>query len=601
MRNSFSLLFSCCLLIACHSKGPQKSEPLKIAFLADVHLHDIYAEFVDTDYKGFLNPETGKHNVIRTMGSQLRSTRLFNENYFAFLAALDDLVKKDIKLVVLPGDFSDDGQPVNIWALKRILNEYKNTYGIQFFLTTGNHDPVRPFSTEGGKTDFLGAGGKEQLIFSDSSLIDSGKDYPLHPVITKGIQKWGYLEILNTLSNFGFYPQKEFLYWETPYTTYDYNSYDFELAKKEAALVNRVYQPLSAISIPDATYLVEPVEGLWLLAIDGNVYIPTVNTSQDLTNGNDFSGASLGYNHVLDYKRQLIPWIEKVVKKAKKRGKTLVAFSHYPMVEFNDGASDELKVLFGLDKMQNHRIPKEEVSKVFADAGIQLHIGGHMHYNDTGIHTSQNGHTLYNVQVPSLAAYPSAYKIATIHSGQKIEFQTILLDNVAGFNSLFTLYKKEYQHLDESNESKIWNKEVLQVNSYSEFTELHLKELVRLRFLEEDWPAEFKNKLIYRTGKELLFLNASKTPANVTEFQAYAKWTGLDMVQDFYRLKNGDDLAKKEIGPERLEQYTMVSDNLIQFGDKEMVLWGKLFKKIMNGQPSDHFIIDLQKGTLEKM
>ncbi len=271
------------------------------------------------------------------------------------------------------------------------------------------------------------------------------------------------------------------------------------------------------------------------------------------------------------------------------------------MVEFNDGASDELKVLFGFDKMQNHRIPKEEVSKVFADAGIQLHIGGHMHYNDTGIHTSQNGHTLYNVQVPSLAAYPSAYKIATIHSGQKIEFQTILLDNVAGFNSLFTLYKKEYQHLDESNESKIWNKEVLQVNSYSEFTELHLKELVRLRFLEEDWPAEFKNKLIYRTGKELLFLNASKTPANVTEFQAYAKWTGLDMVQDFYRLKNGDDLAKKEIGPERLEQYTMVSDNLIQFGDKEMVLWGKLFKKIMNGQPSDHFIIDLQKGTLEKM
>ncbi len=321
MRNSFSLLFSCCLLIACHSKGPQKSEPLKIAFLADVHLHDIYAEFVDTDYKGFLNPETGKHNVIRTMGSQLRSTRLFNENYFAFLAALDDLVKKDIKLVVLPGDFSDDGQPVNIRALKRILNEYKNTYGIQFFLSTGNHDPVRPFSTEGGKTDFLGAGGKEQLIFSDPSLIDSGKDYPLHPVITKGIQKCGYLEILNTLSNFGFYPQKEFLYWETPYATYDYNSYDFELAKKEAALVNRVYQPLSAISIPYATYLAEPVEGLWLLAIDGNVYIPTVNTSQDLTNGNDFSGASLGYNHVLDYKRQLIPWIEKVVKKAKKEVK----------------------------------------------------------------------------------------------------------------------------------------------------------------------------------------------------------------------------------------------------------------------------------------
>ena len=88
MRNSFSLLFSCCLLIACHSKGPQKSEPLKIAFLADVHLHDIYAEFVDTDYKGFLNSETGKHNVIRTMGSQLRSTRLFNDGLTCLYKAL---------------------------------------------------------------------------------------------------------------------------------------------------------------------------------------------------------------------------------------------------------------------------------------------------------------------------------------------------------------------------------------------------------------------------------------------------------------------------------------------------------------------------------
>lgn len=602
MRSRFLVVGIGILLLSCLNKMSETPAPIKVAFLADVHLQDIYAEFTDTDYKGILNPETGNYNTVRAMGSQLRSTRLFNENYFAFLSALDDLVTKDIKLVVLPGDFSDDGQPINIKALKRILTKYTDKHGIQFFLTTGNHDPVKPFSVAAGKTDFLGEKGKIQAILSDSSLFDPSKDYALPPVITKDIQKWGYTEITNELSDFGFYPQKEFLYWDTPYSNYSYDEYTHDVANEESALEKRIYQPTNSnVSVPDATYLVEPIEGLWLLAIDGNVYIPKENMIENTLDGNDFSGASVGYNHVLDYKKKLISWVRKVTEEAKKRDKTLVAFSHYPMVEFNDGASEELKALFGEDKMQNHRIPNEVVSEIFADAGIQLHIGGHMHSNDTGIHTSKNGNTLFNVQVPSLAAYPSAYKVATLHPDKKIEIETISMDSVVDYNSLFSLYRQEYKHLEERRDATIWDKNILAVKSFPELTELHLQELVRLRFLKEDWPTELKNELLSKSGAALLFLNALEIDSDSREFQEFTTWTGLDMIQDFYRLKNGDDLAKKEIGAKRLAQYARVCSNLIESSHTEMALWGQLFQKMMNGQPSDHFIIDLQKGTLEKL
>src|SRR5690606_16448311 len=130
--------------VSCSSVQKNEAKNTSIAFLSDVHLLDIYGTFSDSDYKGIQNPLDGKYTLVRTMKSQLQSTRLFNENYFAFIAALDDVAKRNIKTVLLPGDFSDDGQPINIRGLKKILNEYSNKYGIHFIITTGNHDVAKP-------------------------------------------------------------------------------------------------------------------------------------------------------------------------------------------------------------------------------------------------------------------------------------------------------------------------------------------------------------------------------------------------------------------------------------------------------------------------
>jgi len=597
------LLFSSYL---CKSQQSTKKE-VQIAFIADVHLQDIFAKFEDNDYKGIKNPKTGEYANIRTMNAQLHSTRIFNENYFAFLEALNDIVKRNIKQVALPGDFSDDGQPVHVRGLRKILNEYSKKYGISFFITTGNHDVVRPFSQDATKTDFLGKGGKEQIISSSKNNLEKVKS-DLEPIITKDIKNWGYKETINEMRDFGFFPKKTDLYWETPFSSYTYEQYNFEKAQKESVLEKRTYLIKNTnLYLPDASYLVEPVKGVWLLGIDANAYVPNEKLSGEPNNPHDFSGANTGYNNVLIYKSHLLNWIKKVSVEAKKKGKILIAFSHYPIVEFNDDASPELKQLFGANKMQLQRVPDEEVAQQFADAGIQIHFGGHMHINDTGVRTSANGNTLFNIQTPSLAAYMPAYKILTIHSDSEFEVETIVIGNVNKFNSLFPFYEEEYTHLEEIKNKDIWNKEILKSKDYAAFTNWHLKELVRLRFLPEDFPVDLLKSIEKLSGRDLLELNKNQSEidkdlkTNSLTISDFELWTGFDMIFDFYRLKSADELAFNEIGKQRLKQYDLICKQLKKSNDLKLVLWAEIFWKTMNGQPSDHFKIDLKNNKIDNL
>lgn len=595
------------VLISCKTEQHFDEKKTQIAFIADVHLQDIFAKFEDNNYQGIKNPVTGEYANIRTMNSQLHSTRIFNENYFAFLEALNDIVKRGIKQVVLPGDFSDDGQPVHVRGLRKILNEYSQKYGISFFVTTGNHDVVRPFSQDAVKTDFLGKDGKEQIISSSKNNFNKSKS-ELDPIITADIKNWGYKETIHEMRDFGFFPKKTNLYWETPFSNYRYEHYNFEEAQKESVLEKRTYAiKNTSLFLPDASYLVEPIKGIWLLAIDANAYVPNEKLSGQPDNPHDFSGANTGYNNVLIYKSHLLNWVKKVSAEAKKRGKILIAFSHYPMVEFNDNASPELKQLFGADKMQLQRVPDEAAAQQFADAGIQVHFGGHMHINDTGVRTSAKGNTLFNIQTPSLAAYMPAYKILTIHSDSELEVETVVVGKVIDFNSLFPFYEEEYAYLQNSKRDHIWNKEILKAKDYKEFTAWHLNELVRLRFLPEDFPAEFLKSIVNLSGKNLLEINKNASEidkdlqSNSLTISDFESWTGFDMIFDFYRLKNADELAISEIGNKKLKQYELVCRQLKRSNEPKLILWAEIFLKTMNGEPSDHFKIDLKNNKIDNL
>ncbi|WP_431241939.1 hypothetical protein ACQ9BO_18560 [Flavobacterium sp. P21] len=71
---------------AISAQNQKNLDGVQVAFLSDVHLQDLFGTFSDNDFKGVLNTKTKKYALIRTMASQLHSTRIFNENYFAFIS-----------------------------------------------------------------------------------------------------------------------------------------------------------------------------------------------------------------------------------------------------------------------------------------------------------------------------------------------------------------------------------------------------------------------------------------------------------------------------------------------------------------------------------
>jgi 3',5'-cyclic AMP phosphodiesterase CpdA len=614
-------------------------EGVQVAFLSDVHLQDLFGTFSDNDYKGVLNPKTGKYVLLRTMASQLHSTRIFNENYFAFIAALEDIAKRKIKYVALPGDYTDDGQPIHVRGLEKILDQYRKKYKIEFFITTGNHDPVGPFSQESGKEDFLGKEGKSQPIYSKDGLYKPNLSTELPVVVTADIAKMGYLGITDGLKNFGFYPNKKYKFWATPFAAYNSQNYSFEKASQAALLSNRVYNVAPGYEVPDVSYVVEPIDGLWLMAIDGNVYIPKKNATADPKDPQNYSEASTGYNNVLSNKKHLIKWVEAISAEAKKQGKTLVAFSHFPMIDFNDDASAEIKELLGPNKWQLNRVPVEEVAQVFADAGLKIHFGGHMHINDTGIRTTEKGNTLVNIQTPSLAAYIPAYKLLTIKKDNLVDIQTITIDDVPRYNELFDLYEMEYKFLESQQTKDIWNIDILKTKNYHDFTDFHLKELVRLRFLADDWPAGFKNFILNISAQDLLVLaniqsdkdfdiilkdkeNFKKEWAEAEDKTAKYlaqnnlkkedfNWTGYDLLVDFYRFRSADELALVDVGTARAKQYKVLSQLFFENhkGDtakekplqNQMRLFLIIFNKFMHEVPADHFSVDLKTGEIKSL
>lgn len=530
----------------------------QIAFISDAHIQDV----------------DGHAERVRSMEVQVQSTRLFNENYYALLAALDDVARRNIRWVVLPGDLTDNGQFFNQKKIKNILHSYTQRKGMRFFVTTGNHDPALPLGLMQKNAHFLAADGSR---------------------VTREDSCAGYVSQMECYADFGFFPRKDDCYWESPFTSYTYDKYSYEDACRESVLSKRTYTLCDSLTATDASYLVEPVDGLWLLAIDGGVYLP-----KEMKDGKwSYQGSSAGYNLVLKHKPFLLPWVRKVVEEAQKRHKTLVAFSHYPLVDFNDGVSESVRRMWGDRRFDLHRVPEAEVSEAFLQAGLCLHFAGHMHVNDTGIWEGKDGKHLYNIQVPSIATYVPAYKILTIESDEVFRVETVALDTVPGFDSLFPLYRAEYQSDSLKGHSPVWNKEILSARTYGEFCDYQFRDLVRLRFIPRDLPESWRACLDF-TGAQMLEAVSGEEKSDDAD---WTDWCMKDLVLDLYRLRYAERLALEDIPRTRLAVYRYLFDrariSTFRSAEVEMVKGlGTLFLAFLNGEPCQNFVIDLKKDVI---
>lgn len=604
LLTKMGLIFGVMLLTS--TSSAQSSQSTRVAFLADIHLQDVYGDFGQESFKGVWHPSSEKFATIRTMQSQLNSTRLFNENYFALSQALENLGNEGIKLVVLPGDFTDDGQPMNVRALRQILDQYTAKYEMRFFITTGNHDPVSPFGKEDSKSDFMGEKGQEIQISSNHR--DSNGS--INSFVSSEIKNWGYYEICEELKGHGFHPSSADIFWTHPFQKINYEEYSFEKALLNSQLEKRIYlEQSSDWMIPDASYLVEPVAGLWLLALDANVYSHVGDVS--VLDSASWKGSSIGFNLASRAKQYQLDWIKTISQEAKKRDKILISFSHYPLVDFHDGASQNMKSLFGESKHQLARVPAEDVSTLYANAGIQVHFAGHMHINDTGILQTEGKNRLVNIQVPSLAAFPPAYKIMSLLDSQTISIQTQTLKSVRNFDKFFDLYQMEHAWLGGDQTPGNWSSEILLSKDYLSFTRFHLRELIRLRFLKSDWPDSLGN-LVRMISTSQIEEWRESTPKNSPKIlnriiDSSSHITGnSDLLEDFYLLKNGGDLGAAYIPATRLaiyrsllhrEKNQVYFDSLSsQFGD-----FLEIMGQLSTGFPSENLEINLGNMEVKKL
>lgn len=522
---------------------PTPAAPTPVAFMSDVHFQNVYGDFKNGQFAG-IPTKDGKHATIRTMYAQLTSTRLFNENYFAFFAALDDAYAKGIRVVALPGDYTDDAQPMNVDGIAAIMREYQ-AKGMRFFLAPGNHDPVEPYDdNEAGKNDFLTKEGKEQKIFATGNPACIAKDPTV--ICTDQIMEQGTERLMTRMAEFGFMPNKADLLWETPFSKYSGGKYSYDEALAQAAVKNRQFEiclegsggaykaageaklgkPFTKCTeMIDSTYLVEPVKGLWLLSIDANVFVP--NAKFDPAKPHDFKGydgaGNAGWNKVITHKMFLMDYIKSVAARAKAEGKQLMAFSHYPTMDFYANQTAAMKAVFKSGAFQTARVPDQTVANAVAATGLRLHVGGHMHFNGTNDHQDAGGNYLVNVQSPSLAVYGAAYKIVTYKDQDTIDVQTMPLNTVPRFAELFPHYVVENDYLKGSSvpgdAGKRWDRSILETRSYGEYTHQYFGELSRLRFMDEYWPCEMKEAAMALDGKQMLILSQLQTKVTLAQLK----------------------------------------------------------------------------------
>jgi 3',5'-cyclic AMP phosphodiesterase CpdA len=670
-KSLFILLFVSGLLFSC-SKSEQH-QSLEVAFLGDVHFHDVYAEFKDGAFEGLPVQSQGEEHraVIRTMQAQLTSTRLFNENYFAFIAALDTLAAREISFVAMPGDISDDGQPIHLRGFREILEEYEREHGMRFFLTPGNHEPVKPYNNEAGKWNFLGEGGMEQPIFSEghpacseasqSDDLNRSNEIRHKPICSDEVIEFGYEDLFSITGQFGYTPRPEDLFFETPFSSYPYSDYDHTDGIKASRLENRQYEVCregsrellpagtgtSCFGIPDLSYLIEPVDGLWLLSLDLNVYVPVENADleQPEDPGKFYGPGNAGYNAMISHKHHLLSWISEVHERADTLGKTVMAFSHYPAADFYDGAEPLIKKLWGEERFQLARMPDRETTEMLASHGLRIHVGAHMHMNDTHLfRNEETGDLLVNVQTPTLAGYVPGFKILSRSENSdkgQLTVETVILDEVPGFNALFPLYETEWKTRSKQGLEPLWNRDVLNSESYREYTNWHLQELSRLRFIPREWPRDIRSLLPQLTGLDLVTLSilpqidsdqliyeeGSQHSNALRKLRAspkwktamgeaerlleeaqfskaeFEKWDGSELSVDFYRLRNAGSLAFRDIETSRMEAYRLLRDlfnenrpsnrsNETSLHDRFRLLFETMIR-FSEGDPDRDFVIDL--------
>ena len=574
----------------------------RIAVIADAHFHDLYGEY---GFPGVVRQ--GRRLTARLLADTARSTRVFNESYFALHHTLDDIASRGIHHVVLLGDYSDDGQVATLMGVQKVLSDYSARFGMRFYATVGNHDIFGASGRHRAKR-FLNEDGSYSILSSDPQVRDRGARAVIE---SDRMYCAGYPDGLGPMADFGFYPRAGDRHWETP----------FGRDGADAARRYEVRSPDGKTTrvLMDASYLVEPFPGVWLLMIDANVFVP-VDGVVPGAEGDLADSTSAGWNAMLRHKRFIFDWMKDVSARARAGGKCLLAFSHYPVLDPLDDTATEEVALLGRTGMVD-RLPLKSIADALVESGIDIHFSGHLHVNDTARH-AHAGHFLVNVAMPSIVAFPAAYKILTIDES-RIGVETVGIDRMPLDADVRHAYDIE------DMPSRLGAGGMLEARDYGAFLSEHIAHLAGRRYLKREWPKDIAAMIRGFSLADLVTLASIEEPVMPSEAIArvaaapasldaddrlmaiaathseLAGISAMDFLIDWYRLRMGSELALDCIDPRRLALYRLVgsfyaTDDRHEEGSaqSQFALIFRMFEKYLSGLPSGNFSIDRTSGDI---
>ena len=104
-----------------------------------------------------------------------------------------------------------------------------------------------------------------------------------------------------------------------------------------------------------------------------------------------------------------------------------------------------------------------------------------------------------------------------------------------------------------------------------------------------------------RTRMDVMPWNKFELGAEST-IEDFSSWQGMDLIVDFYKFRNGDELAKRDIDATHLKAYEFLLDQWSQENknDEQLLLkqFASIFKKQMVGEPSENFSVNMRTGEL---
>ncbi|GLS87124.1 metallophosphoesterase [Cypionkella aquatica] len=518
---------------------------IRLAVIADPHFHNC----------NWVPKDSGLPGAIRSFADSIDSTRVFNESAAAFRAALDHAVAAGAKLAILVGDLTDDGQAPNIDAAVALLADYRRLHGLRVFATLGNHDCFAQSGRPQVK-NFIAADGR--CIAVDSATAPDAATL-------------GTLPALQKMARLGYQPDPDDLHWETP----------FGQNPDWAARSYATFSPDGATQCPmiDASYLVEPVAGLWLLSIDANVCVPR-DGATDFSDPAQFHDPSNGgWPSLLRHRAHLLGWMTDVAARAKAAGKQLIAFSHYPVLDPLAGASADEVALFGATGLAR-RAPGPAVAQAFAATGVAVHFSGHLHVNDTALYQTTQSRFL-NIAVPSPVGFPPAMKLAEIDHGQ-ISLRTVSLAQAAGHDAAFAAYRAEAQGTG-------LQARATDAKTYGAFMDHHLRAIAQGRYIAREWPKDMAAFLIGHQMSDLLALIGVALHAPDLPLPVFA--------EDWYRLRKGGALALPYIPAQRLTFYRALCAQLPKSDGTplaaQFVALLRMMRAYLDRLPNGDFVIDM--------